>query len=85
MAGASNFEFRLCFIDTFQKCERSNAPLALRFPMNLNFIKNAMSKSLQTYEKRGGVPLVDFQYCWGRANLFVIIFKQKQWFYNDPI
>ena len=33
----------------------------------------SMTKSLQTYDKRGGGPLFNFQYRWGRANFLVEI------------
>ena len=34
-------------------------------------MKKSMTKSLQTYDKRGGGPLFNFQYRWGRANFLV--------------
>ena len=47
-------------------------------------MQKSMTKSLQTYDKRGGGTLFNFQYRWGRANLLVgilnisVVFKWLQ-------
>ena len=77
-----NFEFRWCFIDTCQKCNGSNAPLALRFSCFLKIITKTMSISLQTYENRGWTQIWKINIA-GDGRTFLWLLFKKLWFSYD--